>query len=171
MLRALPLSASLAKMDAIGAPPSSPLAIALGLAVTLAAPRAFAAGPSCAIANVTPMVFATYHSGQSLPLDSDGEIDVTCSTARSLQIVLGRSATGRESPREMTFGPFLLAYNLFMDAARTIIWGDGAEGTQIYLGTTTLGQTLRLPIFGRVFPLQGLPAGTYIDRIAVTVIF
>jgi spore coat protein U-like protein len=145
--------------------------VALALAVVVAPRSAIAAGPSCAIANVTPMIFATYHSGQSLPLDSEGELDVTCSSPASVQILLGRGATGRESPREMTFGPFLLAYNLFMDAARTIVWGDGAEGTQRYSGTTTAGQTLRLPIFGRVFALQGLPAATYSDRITVTVIF
>ncbi len=143
---------------------------ALALPVALVPVRA-AAAPSCAIANVTPMIFGTYHAGQTTPLDSNGELDVTCSAPSSVQILLGRGISGRESPREMTYRSFALAYNLFIDAARTIIWGDGAEGTQTYAGPLPAGQTLRLPIFGRVFPLQGLPAGTYVDRIIVTVIF
>lgn len=137
----------------------------------LAAARADAA-PTCQIANATPMTFGTYHAGQAGPLDSVGEIDVTCAGAASIQVILGRGISGRESPRELTGGGVSIAYNLFLDAARTTIWGDGAEGTQTFMGAVMAAQTLRLPVFGRIFALQaGAPRGTYTDRIVVSVIF
>jgi spore coat protein U-like protein len=150
---------------------SWPGSVGVVVAVVLVTTRAGAA-PACQIANVTPMIFGTYHGGQTSPLDSNGEIDVSCTGPTSIQIVLGRGLSAHESPREMT-GPrgLSLAYNLFMDAARTVAWGDGSEGTQTFMGTVMAGQTLRLPVFGRVFALQALPPGNYLDQIVVSIIF
>ncbi len=39
------------------------------------------------------------------------------------------------------------------------------------MGVAPAGQTLRLPIFGRIFALQAVPPGNYTDSVAVVVIF
>ena len=126
---------------------------------------------SCTIVNVTPMGFGTYHAGSSFPVDSTGEIDVTCTSSQLVQISLGRGVSARQMPRQMTSQGASLAYNLYLDAARTMVWGDGTEGTLTFNGYVTAGQVLRLPIFGRVFALQSVPRGIYIDRIIAFVVF
>ena len=126
---------------------------------------------TCTVVNVTPMGFGTYHAGSAFPVDSTGEIDVSCTGSQLVQISLGRGISGHQMPRQMSSQGTSLDYNLYLDAARTMIWGDGTEGTQTFTGFVTAGQILRLPIFGRVFALQSVPRGVYIDRIIAFVVF
>lgn len=130
-----------------------------------------AKGATCTIVNVTPIGFGTYHAGSPFPVDSTGEIDVSCTGSQLVQISLGPGISGHRMPRQMTTQGTSLDYNLYLDAARTMIWGDGTEGTQTFTGFVTAGQILRLPIFGRVFALQSVPRGVYIDRIIAFVVF
>lgn len=145
-------------------------AIATFLAVIFAAGRAGAV-PSCRITNVTPMNFGAHDLSSSTPLDSTGELAVDCGAQTPVQIIMGRGLSGHQTPREMAARGISLFYNLFLDAARTIAWGDGTEGTQTFMGIVPAQQTLRLPIFGRVFPRQLVPAGIYMDRIIAVAIF
>jgi spore coat protein U-like protein len=142
------------------------------LAVAIASPRAaLAAGSTCSIANVTPLVFGVYEAGQSHPLDAVGELDLLCSATTPVQISMGRGQSGRVNPRAMTSFGTSFFYNVFQDAACTSVWGDGTGGSQLYAVTATLGQTLRLPMYGRIYPLQSIPPGQYRDQIAVFVVF
>jgi spore coat protein U-like protein len=54
-----------------------------------------------------------------------------------------------------------LAYDMFIDAARTRFWGDGSQGTFVLTGTLILDDrnrvgTLAFPIYGTVPRGQGL---------------
>ncbi len=144
--------------------------VSLSLAALLVTAPSLAA-PTCDILNATPLAFGPYTSGQAAPVDSIGEIDVQCTGTLAVRISLGRGASGHQAPRAMSERGASLAYNIFLDATHTTIWGDGADGTQSFTGTAQAGQPLRLPMFGRIFGLQGVPRGRYTDRIVVVVTF
>jgi spore coat protein U-like protein len=143
---------------------------ALALSIT-SARSALSAGSSCQITNLTPLSFGAYTAGQGHPLDSTGELDVACSGSMPVQISMGRGMSGRVSPRGMTYLGSTLAYNIFQDAACTAVWGDGTGGSQIYAAMVTMGQTLRLQMFGRIYALQSIPPGVYRDVVTVVVVF
>jgi spore coat protein U-like protein len=88
-----------------------------------------------------------------------------------VQITLTRGMSGHAGPRRMTGVGGFVAYELFLDAARTSIWGDGTAGSQVFAAAIGMGQTLRLPVYGRIFPYQAAPAGVYTDTIEVIVVF
>jgi spore coat protein U-like protein len=66
-----------------------------------------------------------------------------------------------------------LFYNLFLDAARTIVWGDGTGGTQFYFSQNPQpnNQNISVPIYGRMPALQDVKVGNYGDTITVTLNF
>jgi spore coat protein U-like protein len=63
-----------------------------------------------------------------------------------------------------------LLYNLYLDAARTIVWGDGTGGSQTGPMVTTRGAggTTTAYVFGRIPAGQDVAAGVYGDTIRVT---
>jgi spore coat protein U-like protein len=76
----------------------------------------------------------------------------------------------------MTNGASLLNYNLYTDATRTAVWGDGTGGTAVVsikyslppAGTT---QTDTHTVYGRAFAGQVVSVGSYLDTITVTLVF
>ncbi len=142
------------------------------LAAVLTGPLPALAAGGCQIVNVTPLSFGAYHSGTDFPVDSVGELDVSCSSPMAtVQIQMGRGLSGRLNPRRATSLGATLGYNIFLDAARTSIWGDGTGESQAYTAMVTMGQPLHLPVYGRIFALQAVPTGVYTDTIQVVVIF
>lgn len=129
------------------------------------------AGATCRVDNVTPLSFGSYTSGESMPLDSVGELDVSCAGMAQVRILMGRGTGGSLSPRTMHWGSVALAYGIYLDAARTTAWGDGTEGTAPFVGMLSAGQVTRIPVFGRIFGRQAIPAGRYADQITVTIVF
>jgi spore coat protein U-like protein len=64
-----------------------------------------------------------------------------------------------------------LDYNLYLDAARTIVWGDGTNGTATYTATPIDGQVVSIPVYGRIPPRQNVAAGSYGATIRVQLLF
>ena len=63
-----------------------------------------------------------------------------------------------------------LVYNLFRDAARTAVWGDGSPGTEHEIVANPPNKTpLALTIFGRIPAAQDVSAGAYADTVVVGV--
>ncbi len=139
------------------------------LAGVLGARPAAAAG--CTIANVTPIDFGVYDVSAATPLDATGELGITCDGETPVRISLGRGLAGRQSPRELRYRASSLSYDIFLDAAHSTVWGDGTGGTRLFLGLVPSGRALRIPMFARLYPRQAVPAGTYTDRIVVSVVF
>jgi len=141
-----------------------------------------AAAAACTSVNVatTSVVFGSYNPLGSSQTDSTGEITVNCSSATetvppltSITIGTGRSATFK--PRNMlnaTDAVTTLGYNLFIDAGRTTIWGDGTGGTSyqsLPAGSTTHTETFT--IYGRIPGNQShTTAGSYSDSTLSVVI-
>jgi spore coat protein U-like protein len=120
------------------------------------------------------IAFGTFDPINITNLDSAGSVIYRCAGSdRNITITLSRGGGTSYATRRMVNGSEQLFYNLYRDAARTIIWGDGTGGTQAY----TIGnpqnnnQDITVPMFGRVPAGQNVSVGNYNDTITVTLIF
>ena len=131
-----------------------------------------AAQASCSI-SVTSVAFGSYNVFNTSALDSSGSITYSCNNqANHISISLGQGSSGTFSSRSMTKGGETLSYNLFMDAARTSIWGDGTSGTSVYIRSNPPNNSnVSLPIFGRITAAQDVSAGSYSDTVLATINF
>jgi spore coat protein U-like protein len=63
-----------------------------------------------------------------------------------------------------------LRYNVYLDPAKTTVWGDGTQGTQFFsIRNPSLRDRTTVPIYGRVPAGQDVGAGTYADTLVITV--
>lgn len=135
-----------------------------------------------AIANCTVtasnVVFGSYNFTNSSPTEVTGNVQVSCSLIGlisllvSYEILLDTGNSGSYIPREMNNGTDQLQYNLYTNAARTSIWGDGNSGTAkitdgYLLGLFTVVRDY--PVYGTIPSGQNISAGVYTDTIIVTV--
>jgi spore coat protein U-like protein len=125
--------------------------------------------------------FGPYDVFSALVVDSLTNIDVTCERSggsQNVTIVMslgigtnGTSISARRLLRVGSAGDYL-SYGLFRDSSRSSNWGSSP-------GIDTVSQTLTVPnnssrsvtftIYGRIPAQQDVPAGSYGDRIQVTV--
>ncbi|WP_181952574.1 Csu type fimbrial protein [Vulcaniibacterium gelatinicum] len=134
-----------------------------------------------------PLAFGTYDPVETVaPLDASTQFLVDCRDPSRVTFTatLSPGNSGTYTPRELRLGTSRLPYNLYRDAARTIVFGDGTGGTQAAVcrtGTTGNGCTgsnppgpdrrATVPVYGRI-PLGADPAaGPHSDTIIVTVTF
>ena len=127
----------------------------------------------CSIAVQGGVSFGIYNVFSTAPLDSTGTISYRCGNKdHGIRITLTRGNSSTYRPRSLVSGPELLGYNLFTDAARTLVWGDETEGTSIYSihNPPNLAWT-DLTIFGRIPAGQDVAAGGYSDTVTVEINF
>jgi spore coat protein U-like protein len=120
------------------------------------------------------MVFGTYDVLVTTPLDTAGSIVYRCTQRdHNIMITLDRGGAASFATRRMVKGSEQLLYNLYLDAARTVIWGDGSGGTQALFVRNPQGnnQDIAVPIFGRIPARQDRGIGSYTDTIIVTLNF
>ncbi len=147
-----------------GARAARALRLLLGaLALAAASP---AVAQTCRNVSTTPVSFGVYNPFSATPLDAAGTISYRCSASLSPVISLSTGASGSYSPRQMT-GPCALQYNLYLDAARTTIWGNGSGGTSVLNAPSGGNRTVTL--YGRVPPLQDAAVGNCSDSVLVTI--
>ena len=142
--------------------------VALGVILALAGP----AHSACTI-GTSPLSFGIYNVFAGTPLDSTGSLTYLCTPPSvSIQIALDRGGAPTFNPRRMLKGSEVLNYNLYLNAARTTIWGDGTGGSQAFTDhTPPFRRTVVVPIYGRIPALQDVSAGTYSNTITATVQF
>ena len=69
-------------------------------------------------------------------------------------------------------GGFLLAYNLYLDSAHSMIWGDGTGPSAMTPPSMPAdGAIVMVPIFASIPPRQDVGVGGYADTIMVTMNF
>jgi spore coat protein U-like protein len=132
------------------------------------------AAMTCTITSTSGVKFGSYDSRQVSPLDSTGLVAYRCenvTAADRVMIHLSRGDSGRYLPRAMLRRGFRLEYNLFLDAARTLVWGDGTSGTSAYSARPANGDTTSVTIYGRIPPRQNVRPDVYGDVIIVTVLY
>jgi spore coat protein U-like protein len=145
--------------------------IALGVALALVgAGRVEAAG--CSI-SATGVVFGSYNVFSSSPVDSTGTIVYRCSgDVDGVLIAITKGQSPTFLPRQLEKGAEELSYNLYRDAARTLVWGDFSSGTSAYIQIDPPNnQNVSLTVFGRIPPGQDISAGSYSDTVTVVVLF
>lgn len=148
-----------------------------GLAViaALLATPGLAHAINCSV-TVTPLAFGIYTPGTTAPLDSVADISVRCvAQPGSYTVTIGAGISGNQLARTLSAGAGnLLSYNLFRDAARTQVWGDGTPPTFVVSGSRDrVGRpTVNVhPLYGRIYAGQMPDPGSYTDSVVVTVLF
>ena len=71
----------------------------------------------------------------------------------------------------MLAGGAQLNYNLFSDATRLIVWGDGTGGTSTVSDSYTLPastSTRTYTVYGQIPTQTGPIAGSYMDTVVIT---
>ena len=148
----------------------------------LVACRPAVAAIDCSVSSAG-VAFGHYDVTQPGADDSTGTLRVTCSrqagvdpSTVSYVLALGTGAGGSYAMRRMMSGTNLLNYNLFANASRTQVWGDGTSATVTVPGSInfTGSQTSRSTnhsIYGRVPAQQSVRSGSYNDTIVVTITF
>ena len=140
---------------------------ALACAVALAAPLAAQAAAHCSSLSASGIAFGSYDSFSTAPLDAAGTLTWRCPGVGVILATLSRGASPTFTNRTMVRGAEQLAYNVYLDAARTTVFGDGSGGTSgTLLGGG--GQQQTASVYGRVFAQQDVSAGTYADTLTVT---
>jgi spore coat protein U-like protein len=109
----------------------------------------------------------------STALNGTGTVSVTCTSGASTTVTLGQGlnagtgSTDAAPARRMTDGASdYLAYSLYSDTNRSVVWAN--TGGVAYTGT---GTTTALTVYGAVAASQNVPAGSYTDTVVATISF
>ncbi len=116
--------------------------------------------------------FGTYSVGVTGQYDMQGDVEVSCASATTPYTVsLSTGASGNYAARELRQSPVLVVnYNLYTEAARTNVWGDGS-GATVTQASDLSSQVQQFTAYGRVDPSQPVTPGVYVDTITATVEF
>jgi len=140
-----------------------------GVLVLLWSGRAEAA--HCTI-STTSVSFGSYDVFASTPTDTTGTVSFTCNGNADVTITLSKGGSSTFNPRTLNGGSDTLNYNLYKDAARTTVWGDGTGSTSTYTQVSVPSNAAQnLTIYGRIPAAQDVRAGTYTDSVTVTIDF
>jgi spore coat protein U-like protein len=147
------------------------------LSVLVAWCLAMPAVQACSV-GVGPVAFGVYQRGTPSATPGQGGVSLQCPNlagATTVTISLGAGLYGPSvAARAMGSGTSRLAYGLYTDAARTIVWGDGSAASATVSDTLAagVGTVNRVyPVYGRLPPGQSVPPGSYADSLLVTVSF
>ena len=132
---------------------------------------------NCNLAVPNPFAFGAYDTISNLDIAVDFTVSCTKTAAGTENVnvvVTFSSGSGTFATRTMSNGVSTLNYNLYKDAARTQVRGDGS-GTTV-TGTANFTLTNAQPsasaagtIYGRVFGGQDVSAGNYSTTTPITV--
>lgn len=129
---------------------------------------------SCSV-GASAIAFGTYDGLTGLQLDSTGTITYRCDEvlpSDSIIIQLSRGNAPSYLPRTLQQGGYQLEYNLYLNALRTIIWGDGSAGTQQFGPFfPSNGTSTHVSVYGRIAGGQHARGGSYSDVVIVTLVF
>lgn len=122
------------------------------------------------------LAFGSYTPLAAAPTDSLAQFHIFCFGRRPAMVMsLSQGTSGNFLSRAMAQGIDRLAYNLYREAARVTIWGDGSGGSQTVsippAPPGSPGSLFPVVVYGRIPPGQWTAAGLYSDTIIITVEF
>lgn len=97
---------------------------------------------------------------------------VTCeqsSVGLAYKLKLTSLQSGSATNKVLSNGQDALAYNIYLDSDRGVIWGDGTSSTGTYNATTTLKDDVSL--FGAIYRGQNVSPGSYADTVTIQMEF
>jgi len=120
--------------------------------------------------------FGTYMPLTTTHVDVIGQFEVRCQAQPgTFAVIIGPGLSGDQTARTLVSATGeILFYNLYVDAARTQIWGDGTPptlnvtGARLSQGRPTV---FNYPVYGRIFANQAPNPGQYADDPVATVLF
>jgi len=127
--------------------------------------------------STTPVSFGNYNVFAATALDTTGTVALFCNNPEKkpmpVTVTISSGGAGSFNPRQMQIagGADRMNYYLFLDASRTMIWGDGTGGTSTFVTTIVKTAPLNTTIYGRIPARQNLRAGAYGDNLVVTVMW
>jgi spore coat protein U-like protein len=133
----------------------------------------FTVQAACSLTS-TSIAFGSYDIFSPSSLDTLGQVIFRCgNNDHDVSISLDKGGAPTFNPRRMLNGASTLNYNLYLDAARTVIWGDGSSGTQNFFvrNPQPNNRDISVPIYGRVPAGQGASVGNYSNTVTVTINF
>jgi len=125
--------------------------------------------------SLTSIAFGSYNPQSPSPTDTVGTLSVSCSSPdpanSTMSIALSPGASGNSNTRMMQSGVHPLYYNLYTNAARTTVWGDGSGGGETVAASfpTSSRASVKISIYGRIPAQQNGWVGVYHDSVTVTV--
>jgi len=126
---------------------------------------------SCTL-STTPVSFGTYDVFDAADLPSTGTIHYQCGLLffRTVSVYLSNGSASSNNPRQMANGAERLAYNLYLDAGYTQIWGDPNPNaySRFFLFSAP---DVTLTVYGLIPALQDVAAGSYSDVVVATINF
>lgn len=137
------------------------------------------AGISCSV-SAPGLNFGAYNylNSPSLAISTSLSLSCTCSGSNTLSysISLSKGAASSYAPRQMQSGANRLDYNLYMDAAHTVVWGDGTGGSQVAsasgINCKNTTYTASPTVYGLIPPSPNVVPGNYQDStITVTMTY
>lgn len=150
----------------------------IAASMAIACMAAFTANASammrCTIVDSSGVSFGRYDVFSPFPLDAAGTFSYECQGVTQDDIIvieLGRGQGSGLPMREMSNGATRLAYNLYLDAGRTVIWGDGTGGSSLHGPIRPNQGTNTIWVYGRVPARQNVSAGSYSDTLTVTIVY
>ena len=145
---------------------------ALLLALGLASP---AHAATCAITEVNAVAFGAYNPFSGASGTATGWVTYQCSLFAVLDRVsldLSTGSSGQYAPwRTLMSGTHALNYNLYLDAALTQVWGNGAGSTFRYGPQPLPIFETRVYVYGFIPASQNAWQGSYTDTITITMSF
>ena len=101
--------------------------------------------------------------------DSSSSITVTCPAPLAYTVAISHGQAGALQ-RQMASGAATLAYQLYVDASRATIWGDGTGGGVTASGNADATGTSHT-VHGRVPAQPTAVPGSYADTLLITISF
>jgi spore coat protein U-like protein len=131
------------------------------IAATVAFPAQ--AAPSCQNISVTPLAFGNYDVYNAAAVDSVGTISYSCPPPTLPTVTIDAGLAFAGGHRRMTLGAGVdwLSYDIYVDAARTVVWSSTPVAV-VPLNNTSVD------FYGRIFALQDVSVGSYTDTVVVT---
>ena len=126
---------------------------------------------NCAV-TASDLAFGNYSAGSPTAVTASTSVSVTCAPALNYTLSLdGGSTTSVPAARAMTDGAnHNLVYGLYTTSAYTTVLGDGTGATATLPGVGT-GSVQSISIYGKIPAAQFVNAGSYTDRVTVTVAY
>lgn len=140
-----------------------------------------ACAASCAITSPA-LNFGSYDPLAASNHDSTAVVNVSCTRTVTPSETVNYTLTSSigsgltYATRRMLNGAEILNYNVYRNAARTQVWGNGTGGSFSITGSFILNNSnptrnRNHTIYGRIPPLQDATAGSYSDTLVVTLTF